>query len=211
MLLSCPCSDESVCGVGRRYATAATAASGLALSVTFGDSSPKGGASGVSVGFHAGRPRPDRTQKGGPCYRGQARLRITSQSHSVRQGRVAAPSVCCAAACIPLAAAPTAPPCFGHWPRSSPLPLLGELSAKQTERLYEGKPDREPPAGLPSQSPSVTAPPKGEALAFRIVSCIFLAKFMIYLFCGLARPFYWEGRWILWCIYSQFWSLSQQM
>ena len=34
MLLSCPCSDESVCGVGRRYATAATAASGLALSVT---------------------------------------------------------------------------------------------------------------------------------------------------------------------------------
>ena len=35
--------------------------------------------------------------------------------------------------------------------------------------------------------------PKGEALAGRIVSCIFLPKFMIYLFCGLARPFYWEG------------------
>ena len=35
--------------------------------------------------------------------------------------------------------------------------------------------------------------PLGEALAFRIVSCIFLAKFMVYLFCGLARPFYWEG------------------
>ena len=73
--------------------------------------------------------------------------------------RVAAPSVCFAAARILLAAAPTAPPCFRHWRRSSPLllprggfgiaenfssspeaPLLGELSAKQTERLYEGKP-----------------------------------------------------------------------
>ena len=25
------------------------------------------------------------------------------------------------------------------------------------------------------------------------IYCIFLAKFMLYLFCGLARPFYWEG------------------
>ena len=66
----------------------------------------------------------------GPCYRGQARLSTTSQSHSVRQGRVAAPSVCFAAACIPLAAAPTAPPCFRHWRRSSPLPLVGEPLAK---------------------------------------------------------------------------------
>lgn len=32
--------------------------------------------------------------------------------------------------------------------------------------------------------------PLGEALAFRIVSCIFLAKFMIYLFCGSSRPSY---------------------
>ena len=102
----------------------------LALSVTFGDSSPRGRAIGVSVGFHAGRAKHDMAQKGGPCYRGQARLRTTSQSHSVRQCRVAAPSVCCAAACIPLAAAPTAPPCFGHWPRSSPLPLVGEPLAK---------------------------------------------------------------------------------
>ena len=54
--------------------------------------------------------------------------------------RVAAPSVCFAAARILLAAAPTAPPCFRHWRRSSPLL------------------------------------PKGEALAGRIVSCIFLAK-----------------------------------
>lgn len=32
--------------------------------------------------------------------------------------------------------------------------------------------------------------PLGEALAFRIVSCIFLPKFMIYLFCGSSRPSY---------------------
>ena len=35
--------------------------------------------------------------------------------------RVAAPSVCFAVACILLAAAPTAPPCFRHWRRSSLL------------------------------------------------------------------------------------------
>ena len=123
MLLSCPCSDESVCGVGRRYATAAL--SGAARQLSQRESLWRVGQ------VHAGRLRPDRTQKGGPCYRGQARLRTTSQSHSVRQCRVAAPSVCCAAACIPLAAAPTAPPCFGHWPRSSPLPLVGEPLAKR--------------------------------------------------------------------------------
>ena len=42
-----------------------------------------------------------------------------------RQGRVAAPSVCFAVACILLAAAPTAPPCFRRWRRSSPLPQRG--------------------------------------------------------------------------------------
>ena len=40
--------------------------------------------------------------------------------------RVAAPSVCYAVACILLAAAPTAPPCFRRWRRSSPLPPEGE-------------------------------------------------------------------------------------
>ena len=49
-----------------------------------------------------------------------------SQSRFARQGRVAAPSVCCAVACILLAAAPTAPPCFRRWRRSSPLPPKGE-------------------------------------------------------------------------------------
>ena len=57
-------------------------------------------------------------------------LRTTSQSRFARQGRVAAPSVCFAAARILLAAAPTAPPCFRHWRRSSPLPLVGEPLAK---------------------------------------------------------------------------------
>ena len=52
-------------------------------------------------------------------------LRTTSQSRFARQGRVAAPSVCFAAARILLAAAPTAPPCFRHWRRSSPLPQRG--------------------------------------------------------------------------------------
>ena len=78
----------------------------------------------------------------------------------IATARVAAPSVCYAVACILLAAAPTAPPCFRHWRRSSPLllprgglgipqgfisspeaPLLGELSgASPTERLDEGRP-----------------------------------------------------------------------
>ena len=40
--------------------------------------------------------------------------------------RVAAPSVCFAAARILLAAAPTAPPCFRRWRRSSPLLPKGE-------------------------------------------------------------------------------------
>ena len=85
-----------------------------------------------------------------------------------RQGRVAAPSVCFAVACILLAAAPTAPPCFRRWRRSSPLllprgglgipqsfasspeaPLLGELAgASPTERLDEGRLDREALARL---------------------------------------------------------------
>ena len=45
--------------------------------------------------------------------------------------RVAAPSVCCAVACILLAAAPTAPPCFRRWRRSSPLLPEGEALASR--------------------------------------------------------------------------------
>ena len=49
--------------------------------------------------------------------------------------RVAAPSVCFAAARILLAAAPTAPPCFRRWRRSSLLPPLGELARKRLRGL----------------------------------------------------------------------------
>ena len=54
------------------------------------------------------------------------RLLLDSTSPSLLRNataRVAAPSVCFAVACILLAAAPTAPPCFRHWRRSSPLLL----------------------------------------------------------------------------------------
>ena len=46
--------------------------------------------------------------------------------------RVAAPSVCFAVACILLAAAPTAPPCFRRWRRSSPLLPKGEPKSVRT-------------------------------------------------------------------------------
>ena len=48
--------------------------------------------------------------------------------------RVAAPSVCFAAARILLAAAPTAPPCFRHWRRSVRLPPKGEPLAGRSTR-----------------------------------------------------------------------------
>ena len=61
----------------------------------------------------------------------QSKCRVFSAARSPllsRRGRrrVAAPCVCfvpCAA--LVQAAAPTAPPCFGHWPRSSPLQTKG--------------------------------------------------------------------------------------
>ena len=66
MLLSCPCSDESVCGVGRRYATVAL--SGAARQLSQRESLWRAGQ------VYAGRPRPDMAQKGGPCCRGQRLL-----------------------------------------------------------------------------------------------------------------------------------------
>ena len=60
------------------------------------------------------------------------RLLLDSTSPSLLRNataRVAAPSVCFAAARILLAAAPTAPPCFRHWRRSSPLLPKGEALA----------------------------------------------------------------------------------
>ena len=57
---------------------------------------------------------------------------VLALSGAPRQGRVAAPSVCCAVACILLAAAPTAPPCFRRWRRSSPLLPRGEPKSVRT-------------------------------------------------------------------------------
>ena len=95
---------------------------------------------------------------------GQASLRTTSQSRFARQGRVAAPSVCFAAARILLAAAPTAPPCFRHWRRSSPLPLVGEPLAEPF--TLRGLP--KPPLGRGGGSASalterLSSSPKGGA------------------------------------------------
>ena len=50
--------------------------------------------------------------------------------------RVAAPSVCFAVACILLAAAPTAPPCFRRWRRSSPLLPEGEALASRATSYW---------------------------------------------------------------------------
>ena len=47
--------------------------------------------------------------------------------------RVAAPSVCYTVACILLAAAPTAPPCFRRWRRSSLLLPRGRASGEAGE------------------------------------------------------------------------------
>jgi len=53
--------------------------------------------------------------------------------------RVAAPSVCFAAARILLAAAPTAPPCFRRWRRSSPLLPKGEALARRSSPCWTSK------------------------------------------------------------------------
>ena len=74
--------------------------------------------------------RPRKKSRGRFCIIGRLSF-VQPLSLLRRQGRVAAPSVCCAVACILLAAAPTAPPCFRRWRRSSPLPLVGEPLAKR--------------------------------------------------------------------------------
>ena len=51
--------------------------------------------------------------------------------------RVAAPSVCFAFACIPLAAAPTASPCSRHWRRSSLLRIFLCFSHLRLRRRFQ--------------------------------------------------------------------------
>ena len=74
--------------------------------------------------------RPRKKSRGRFCIIGRLSF-VQPLSLLRRQGRVAAPSVCCAVARILLAAAPTATPCFHRWRRSSPLPLVGEPLAKR--------------------------------------------------------------------------------
>ena len=129
---------------------------GLALSVTFGDSSPKGGATGVSV-------RPTRDEQSlifsetvVPCYRGQQLrdnilvklLLISVAGHSFLRY-------------IEL------PAFSGKWPGlPKPLPL-GEVSLRSNDG--EGKPAGGSRSGFPSYNLSVslrsTAPLVGEPLA----------------------------------------------
>ena len=82
-----------------------------------------------------------------PSLRPRFVVSILALSGASRQGRVAAPSVCYAVACILLAAAPTAPPCFRHWRRSSPLPQRG--SHWRAGPLFAGclRPDRAQKSG----------------------------------------------------------------
>ena len=65
--------------------------------------------------------------------------------------RVAAPSVCFAAARILLAAAPTAPPCFRRWRRSSPLLPKGEALAVRSASSSIGNFSAPPEAPLPGE------------------------------------------------------------
>ncbi len=84
-----------------------------------------------------GRLSPDMAQKGGPCYRRQARLCTTSPSRLRR-------------ATSPCRRGFGRPCKVNGFARGSPT--RGAVERSETERLYEGKPDREPPAGLPSPS-----------------------------------------------------------
>ena len=74
--------------------------------------------------------RPRKKSRGRFCIIGRLSF-VQPLSLLRRQGRVAAPSVCFAVARILLAAAPTAPPCFRHWRRSSPLLPEGEALASR--------------------------------------------------------------------------------
>ena len=70
-----------------------------------------------------GRLRPDRAQKGGPCYRGQARLRTTSQAL-----RASSPSRGASGETVHFAGTAKASPTRG-----------GGIAQAMTERLDEGR------------------------------------------------------------------------
>ena len=82
-------------------------------------------------------PQRESPWQAGPCYRGQARLCTTSPSRLRR-------------ATSPCRRGFGSPRKVNGFARGSPT--RGAVERSETERLYEGKPDREPPAGLPSPS-----------------------------------------------------------
>ena len=120
------------------------------LSLTPFDSSPSRGASGETVHF-AGTAKASPTRGGGSASALTERLSPAAaltqaacplSRACARQGRVAAPSVCFGPWCGPrilLAAAPTAPPCFRRWRRSSPLPPEGEPLACRSGFVWTSK------------------------------------------------------------------------
>ena len=72
-------------------------------------------------------------------------------SGASRQGRVAAPSICFGPWCGPrilLAAAPTAPPCFRRWRRSSLLLPKGEALAYRNISIHQKRPADDPPGAF---------------------------------------------------------------
>ena len=95
---------------------------------------------------------------------------------------------------IDLTDMPMAPP-LGELAGASPTERARMLPNSSAKRSYRS--DNEPAyrcaaalgrRACPLRHACGVPPlPKGEALAFRIASCIFLLKFMVYLFCGLAR------------------------
>ena len=128
----------------------------LALSVTFGDSSPKGGA--------LGRPGHFLLPAYGPIWRKRAGLATEGRLPFVQPLRLTSFDS------SPSRGASGETVHFAETAKASPT-RRGGIASAMTERLYEDR-----------------AFPLQESPARRIASSIFLPKFMVYLFCGLARP-----------------------
>ena len=152
-------------------------------------------------------------QKGGPCYRGQARLSTTSQALRARGS--------------PSRGASGETVHFAGTAKASPT-RRGGIASAMTERLYEDRADGSRAVSTKKEDPlselqlregvfflvsqmtssistftiySICHSPQKSSFAQKVYShsslgiyCIFLSKFMVYLLCGLARPFYSGGR-----------------
>ena len=133
------------------------------LSLAFARQLPQRGSHWQAGPLPTGRLRPDKAQKGGPCLRGQRFLdkRALSSCRWPRQRSTTVPEkIRLCSSRVGLTGTPEAP-------------LLGELAgASPTERLDEGRPDREALARLNlSVTPAAChLPYRGEALAYRKAS-----------------------------------------